>query len=134
MATTSLLRSGTLTVSVACPADQLYRFASNPANFPKWVTSFVTSARHTEAGWRLQTTNGEIGITFAPENPYGVLDHVVTVAPGVEITNPLRVVPNGPGCEVMFTLFQRPEMTDIQFAADAGMVERDLQTLKRLLE
>jgi hypothetical protein len=134
MTTISLLRSRALTVSVACPADQLYRFASNPANFPTWVTSFVTSARHTEAGWRLKTTDGEIGITFAPENPFGVLDHVVTVVPGVEIMNPLRVVPNGAGCEVMFTLFQRPEMTDTQFDADASMVEHDLQTLKRLME
>jgi hypothetical protein len=34
----------------------------------------------------------------------------------------------------MFTLIQRPEMTDEQFDSDAGGVERDLQALKWVLE
>ena len=82
MPMTRLRQSRTRTVSVACAADQLYQFVSNPANFPTWVTSFVRSARQTEAGWILDTTEGDFGIAFTPENPYGVLDHVVTVAPG----------------------------------------------------
>jgi len=41
------------------------------------------------------------------------------------------VVPNGTGSELMFTLFERPGMT---LAEDARLVERDLRTLKTLLE
>ena len=68
------------------------------------------------------------------KNDFGVLDHYVTTAQGVEIYVPMRVVPNGSGSEVMFTLFKTPDMSDKQFADDAGMVERDLKTLKSVME
>lgn len=73
-------------------------------------------------------------IRFAEKNDFGVLDHYVTPAQGVEVYVPMRVVPNGSGSEVIFTLFKTPEMSDKQFAEDAGMVERDLKTLKSVLE
>ena len=53
---------------------------------------------------------------------------------GKSILNPMRVVANGDGCEVMFTLFQLPEMDDEQFARDAEMVKADLKTLKAVME
>ncbi|MGH8769947.1 MAG: hypothetical protein ACREV2_02020 [Burkholderiales bacterium] len=52
----------------------------------------------------------------------------------MEILNPMRVVPNGSGSEVMFTLFQLPDMPDEKFVTDAGWVERDLMMLKKVLE
>jgi ketosteroid isomerase-like protein len=62
------------------------------------------------------------------------MDHDVTLESGVTVHNPMRVVPHGDGSEFVFTLFRRPEMTDPQFAADRTAVEKDLQTLKGLLE
>ena len=56
--------------------------------------------------------------------------NVRTTLDGESILNPMRVVANGEGCEIKFTLFQLPEMTDGQFAKDTGMVEADLRTLK----
>jgi len=53
---------------------------------------------------------------------------------GQSVLNPMRVVANGDGSEVMFTLFQLPGMSEEQFATDAGMVEADLRTLKTVLE
>lgn len=46
----------------------------------------------------------------------------------------MRAVPNGSGSEVIFTLFRLPDMSDAKFAEDAGMVERDLKTLKCVME
>jgi hypothetical protein len=46
----------------------------------------------------------------------------------------MRIVPNGTGAEVMFTLLRTPGMSDTVFAADAAAVERDLKALKKLLE
>ncbi len=42
----------------------------------------------------------------------------------------MRVVANGDGSEIMFTLFQLPGMDDNQFARDAEMAQADLQSLK----
>jgi hypothetical protein len=77
---------------------------------------------------------GEVEIRFAPENPYGVLDHDVTLPDGTTFANPMRVLPDGEGCEVVFTLRRQPEMTDDSYDADAAMIDADLATLKRLLE
>lgn len=73
-------------------------------------------------------------LRFAEKNDFGVLDHYVTTAQGVEIYVPMRVVPSGSGSEVMFTLLRMPGMSDKQFAEDAGLVEQDLKTLKSILE
>jgi ABC-type branched-subunit amino acid transport system ATPase component len=70
---------------------------------------------------------------FSPPNEFGVLDHDVSVQ-SQETRNAMRVVPNGSGAEVMFTLLKMPGMTEETFAADAAAVERDLNTLKGLLE
>ena len=82
----------------------------------------------------METPQGPAQIWFAEKNDFGVLDHYVTLASGVEVYVPMRVVPNGSGSEVIFTLFKTPEMSDKQFAEDAGMVQRDLRTLKSVLE
>ena len=45
-----------------------------------------------------------------------------------------RVIADGAGSEVLFTLFRLPDTTDETFARDAEWVERDLRALKALLE
>ena len=82
----------------------------------------------------MDTSQGPAQVRFAERNDLGVLDHYVKLSSGVEVYVPMRVVPNGSSSEVVFTLFKTPEMSDKQFAEDAGMVERDLKTLKSVLE
>lgn len=50
------------------------------------------------------------------------------------VENALRVVPNGDGAEVMFTLLRQPGMDDTAFESDAAHIARDLETLKQLME
>jgi hypothetical protein len=80
-----------------------------------------------------QTTLGEASFWFAPGNEYGVLDHDVEVA-SERFHNPMRIVPNGKGCEVLFTVLQLPGVTDDKFKADLEAVRSDLHSLKRVLE
>lgn len=128
------MNSRTISVPVNSPAADVYRYASNPANLPQWIRSFCLSVRHTDEGWIMQTTTGPLGIRFVPQNDFGVLDHEVTLPDGQTIYNPMRVVSNGAGSEVMFTLFQIAGMTEEQFARDADMVAADLRTLKDVME
>jgi hypothetical protein len=71
---------------------------------------------------------------FAEENRFGILDHEVVLESGVRVYNPMRVIANGTGSELFFTLIRQPDMTDEQFARDADWVERDLKLLKDVLE
>jgi len=124
----------TLTISINRPVAEVYAFAANVENLPRWATSFVRSVRKTREGWIADTTEGAMGFEFAAKNALGVLDQIVRPAPGIEVHVPIRVVPNGDGAEVLFTLIQFPGMPDEKFSRDMGMIERDLKTLKTVLE
>jgi hypothetical protein len=73
-------------------------------------------------------------VRFAPENPFGVMDHTVTLPDGTVVENALRVVPNGDGTEIMFTLLRQPGTDDQAFEADAAHIRKDLESLKAILE
>ena len=126
--------SRTLSVTVACPPRKVYEFVSNPENLPRWAAGLGKSVRKSDVGWIVDTPQGPAQIRFAEKNDFGVLDHYVKLSSGVEVYVPMRVVPNGSGSEVIFTLIKTSEMSDKQFAEDAGMVERDLKALKSVLE
>ena len=53
---------------------------------------------------------------------------------GVTVHNPIRVAPNGAGSTVIFTLLRQPGVSVQQFNQDANAVERDLATLKAVIE
>ena len=77
---------------------------------------------------------GRVTFTFTPRNDFGVLDHDVTLPSGETVYNPVRVIRNGDGCELVFTLRQRPGMTDDDFRRDADTVAQDLARLRSLVE
>ena len=129
-----MFESRTLSITIACPSRKVYEFVSNPENLSRWAAGLCKSVRKSDSGWIADTPQGPAKIRFAEKNDFGVLDHYVTPASGVEVYVPMRVVPNGSGSEVIFTLFKTPEMSAEQFAEDAGMVERDLKALKGVLE
>ncbi len=129
-----MLRSRTLSISIQARSSKVYDFVSEPLNLPLWATTFVHSIKETRGEWVIGTAQGPAKIHIAPKNDFGILDHRLQFASGVEVNVPMRVVPNGDGCEVLFTVFHQPEMTDEAYAADIKLVEQDLQTLKTLLE
>jgi hypothetical protein len=124
----------TLTISIQCPPEQVYAFVSNPERLPHWATGLCKAVRRVDDEWIVETAEGDLPVRFADPNQYGVLDHVVILPSGDSVHVPMRVVPNGAGSEVLFTLFQLPGMSDERFEKDVGMVRRDLDTLKQLLE
>ena len=74
--------SRTLTVAIARPPADVYEFASNPANLPRWATAFCKSVRQQAGAWIMETPQGPVKIRFVPRNDLGVLDHYVEPAPG----------------------------------------------------
>lgn len=128
------MKAKTLSVFIAVPPAVVYAFAADPVNLPAWVPSFCRSVSLRDGRWLVQSPAGPAEFAFVEANPYGVLDHTITFGSGMRLTNPMRVVPNGEGSELLFTLFQRPGMSDQQFEQDAVEVRRDLETLRRLLE
>ena len=76
----------------------------------------------------------DMTVTFLPGRDLGILDHDVTLPDGSTFHNPLRVLANDEGSEVVFTLYRRPGTTDAAHAADVAAISADLATLRELLE
>ena len=114
--------------------NEVYDFASNPENLPKWATGLGGSIKNVDGEWVADSPMGKIKIRFAERNKFGVLDHDVILESGEKVHNPMRVVPSGGGSEVTFTLFRQPNVSDEKFSEDAKWVEKDLRILKELLE
>lgn len=127
-------KSKNISVSINRSADQVYEFASNPENLPKWAAGLSGSIKNINGDWIAESPMGKVKVKFADKNKFGILDHDVTLPSGVKFYNPMRVFPNNDGSELIFTLYHRSEMSDQMFADDAKLVKKDLEKLKMLLE
>ena len=116
------------------PVREVYEYASNPANLPAWAPGLCTSIEQVDGRWVADSPMGRIVVGFAPPNGFGVLDHDVTVESGETFHNPMRVIRNGAGCEIVFTLRRRPGTSDEDHDRDAEAVLADLVTLRRTME
>ncbi len=128
------MRARTLSVSILRDPKSVYAFVSNLENLPQWATTFCRSATRSNDGWTIDTPQGPMTMRVTGNNDLGIVDHAVIPADGAAVFVPMRIVPNGPGSEVLFTLFQRPGMSDDQYAQDMRLVEQDLTSLKRVME
>ncbi len=124
-----------ISISIARSPAEVYRFAGDPRNLPRWATGLARSEMRKEGdAWIARAPFGKVKVRFAPQNPFGVMDHDVELESGVTVHNAMRVLPNGDGSEFVFTLIRQPGMSDEQFARDKAAVEQDLRTLKELME
>src|SRR6478735_1246980 len=123
-----------ISASIDRPAADVYRYASDPAHIPMWAPGLGSSVENVDGRWFVETPAGRAGFAFVERDEFGVLDHEVTLPSGDVIYNPMRVVTDGDGCEVVFTLRRLPDMSDADFERDAGLVQADLNRLKQLME
>jgi hypothetical protein len=82
----------------------------------------------------VETPQGPVTIRVVGKNAFGIVDHDVIPSEGPAVYVPMRIVLNGSGAEVLFTLFQTPEMSQERFAEDLRLVQQDLMTLKQVME
>lgn len=129
----TLLMSKTITISIARDPKAVYDFISNPENFPKWAKTFCLSISRKERKWVIETKQGPMELKITEKNEFRIVDHSVRPEKGHEIYVPMRVVANGTGSEVIFTVFQQTDMSHDSFAKDISLVEQDLQSLKETL-
>lgn len=134
--TTSMTRlSQTLSVTINRPADEVYAYMANIQHLADWAAGLCESViRNTGANtWLIHTPTGEASVRFVEQNKFRIVDHYVKQGQDPEVYIPIRVLENEQGSEVIFTLFRLPGMKE-RFEKDRQAVQKDLDTLKKLIE
>lgn len=130
-----MLQAKHISIFIDCTPAKVYEFASNPKNLSLWAAGLAQSEVKEEGDvWVAKAPFGDVKIKFAPNNIFGIMDHEVQIESGETFLNPMRVVPNGDASELIFTLFRQASASDQEYADDVQAIEKDLQTLKAILE
>ena len=133
----TLLKSRTLSISINSKPKTVYEFVLNLENLPKWAKMFCRSIKLLNGEWIAEVLQEQAKVRITKRNDFGILDHYVKLlsSPNVdEVFVPMRVVQNGDGSEVVFTIFELAGMAEERYAEDIRMVEQDLKNLKSIVE
>jgi hypothetical protein len=128
------VESRQVSVHIDRAASEVYDFVVDPANLPLWAAGLSGSIDYVGGQWVAASPMGSVVVEFVPRNDRGVLDHDVTLPSGEVVTNPMRVLADGAGSELVFTVNARPGMSPDDLERDAAAVRDDLAALKRRLE
>jgi len=123
-----------LGIGIDRPAAVVYDYISRPANLPEWAAGLAGSIEFVEGRWVADSPMGQVAVEMTEPNPYGIADHRVTLATGETFFNPMRVIADGDGCELVFTVRRQAGVSDADFDRDVAAVTADLASVKRLLE
>lgn len=129
-----LLDGRVVRVGIARPWRQVYALARDIERWPCWAAGLARGVRPDGEDWIADSPMGEVRVRMAPDNPYGVLDHDVTLPDGTFVRNVFRVSPNGEGCDAVFVVHRAGGADEAAFARDAAQVEADLLALGGLAE
>ncbi len=105
-----MLESRVISISIDRNWKDIYEAIWRPEDVPKWASG-LSQSRLTRQGdaWKAQGPEGTVSIRFTGHNAFGIMDHYVTPGSGPEIYVPLRIIQNGDGADVQFTLFRHRE-------------------------
>lgn len=125
-----------VSIAIEKKPEAVYQFMAEPKNMPKWAAGLAKAelTKKTDRTWIANSPMGKVEVTFSPENKFGVVDHDVKLPNGEVNHNPLRILKNGDGSEVVFTLYRLKGVTDADYAKDKAHIEADLKKLKSILE
>ena len=130
----ALFEAMVVSQTVDVSADVVYAFARQMENLPLWASGLAKGIEQRDGGWFADSPMGQVKVTMAPANSFGVLDHDVTLPDGVSVHNALRVTPCGDGSVLTFVVLRSAGASQKSFDADVAHVRQDLLALKQLLE
>src|SRR5713226_7637226 len=83
-----------ISVYIARRAAEVYEFASDPRNLPRWAAGLARSEVSRDGDeWVADAPFGKVRVNFVQRNSFGVMDHDVKLESGVTIQTPCGSCP-----------------------------------------
>jgi hypothetical protein len=130
------LQTRTIAVTIDAPLAQVAADLADPTTHPSWATEFYAGPVRPAAGGEFTASvpmmGGEIHHRIDADTSRGILDLYFALqgAPyGPPI--PVRLVPNGDGVDVLWTLARFPGVSEQAWEQGLASMGRELQALKR---
>lgn len=128
-----------VTETIDAPPDVVAADLADPTTHPEWATEFYAGPVEATSEGDFTATvprmGGPVRLRVDADPKLGVID--LYLAPeGAPFGPPLpiRVVPNGDGADVLFTLARFPGITDEDWEGGIDSMQRELAGLKHRLE
>ena len=130
------LETHTVTVTIDAPLATVAADLADPTTHPSWATEFYAGPVRPAAGGDFTAPvpmlGGEVRHRIDADISRGILDLYFApqgAAYGPPI--PVRLVPNGDGVDVLWTLARFPGVSDQAWQQGLATMARELQALKR---
>ena len=121
----------TLTASLPHDAQALFAWIAEPDNLSRWHSSFCRSVRKTDGALIVESPRGAISTRFIRDDHSLVLDILAEVVEGIELAHALRVLRNGDGSELIWTLVKPDGISDSVFHEQVRWAGSALQNLRK---
>lgn len=126
----------TVAVTIDAPIEQVTRDLADPATHPEWATEFFAGPAQPGEGGEVRVDvplmGGPARMRAESDVERGIVD--LYLAPGdapYGSALPIRLVRNGDGVDVLFTLARFPGQADDAWEAGVASMERELDGLRR---
>lgn len=125
----------TLTVTIDAPVDVVASDLANPQAHPQWATDFFAgpAAPAADDTWtaNVPMMGGEVSMKVDADIANGRIDlYLAPIGAPFGPPLPVRVIPNGDGCDVLFTLARFPGQPDSAWTGGLASMQRELMNLK----
>jgi len=131
----STFETATVAVTIDAPLETVSADLADPSSHLEWATEFFsgTAEDKGDGTWLMNVPRmgGSASLRIGGDTTQGVID--MYLAPeGAPFGPPLpiRVIPNGDGSDVLFTLARFPGQSDQDWTEGLQSMKRELQSLK----
>jgi hypothetical protein len=132
MRTTSLGRAETRSISIAAALEIVLQFLGDARRLPDWAPAFARAVEPDGQDWLIDSAAGRFRVRVRVSPEHGTVDLLRPEDPrrGAH----MRVLHNGDGSELLFTLVFPVATEDQAIAQQMSTVEAELRTVRDLCE
>ena len=131
----STLETTTVTITIDASPETVSADLADPSSHLEWATEFFTGVAEDQGDgtWQMNVPRmgGPVLMRMDGDIAQGIIDmYLAPVGAPFGAPIPVRVVPNGDGSDVLFTLARFPNQSDEEWTEGVQSMNRELENLK----